>query len=374
MVPPPGASLLFRQNQWVLSSERAALVRAFREGPELVRTTLRGVEDALDERPEPDAWTIREIVHHLADAELMAASRLRRLVGEDHPEIRGFDETQYTHRLHYERPIEAPLELLEASRQLGADLLETLNDAEWAREGTHEQFGPYSVEELVRRAVRHCEEHADQIRSTRLAVKPDAPKGIDWEREGVPGRREHQLHVQLAHITPPIWRRLVVPDTTPLPILHRILQTAFGWQDRHLHQFRVAQVRFAEPDDDLSLPAIDERDVRLLQVLTHPGDRCTYEYDFGDGWEHEILLEDIWGVEGRLPPRCTAGERAGPPEDCGGPLGYEHLIAALADPADEEGRQLRRWVGRFSPELCDVDAVNRRLARLPRGRHPIPAH
>jgi hypothetical protein len=356
------------QNQRVLSGEREALVRAFREGPDLVRMTLRGLDDVIDDRPEPDAWTIREIVHHLADAEVMAASRLRRLLAEDHPEIRGFDEAEYARSLHYDRPLEASLDLLAASRRLGADLLETLEEGEWAREGSHEEFGRYSVELLVRRAVRHCEEHAEKIRTTGLAVKPDAPTGTDCKREGVAGRREYQLHVQLAHITPPIWRRLVIPDATPLPLLHRILQTAFGWEDRHLHEFHVSQARFGVPDPEAAPPAINEEAVHLNQLLAHPGDRCTYEYDFGDAWEHQILLEDMWGAREQRPPRCTDGGRAGPPEDCGGPPGYAQLIATLADPAEEVSRQVCRLARHFSPEQCDLDAINRRLARLPRGR------
>jgi DinB superfamily len=153
-------------------AERKRLVDEYRRGPDLIRDALGGVREAdLDVRPAADAWTIREIVHHLADAETMAASRLRRLLGEDRPAIARYDDEEFARRLHYDRPIGTSLELLAASRRSGAELLDRIDEAEWSREGTHDAYGSYSIEYLVERAAAHCPMHADQIRRAR-AGKP----------------------------------------------------------------------------------------------------------------------------------------------------------------------------------------------------------
>ena len=99
--------------------------------------------------------------------------------------------------------------------------------------------------------------------------------------------------MELADIEPRIWRRLLVADTTPLPLLHRILQVAFSWRDHHLHEFKVGTVFFGVPDDDDPPPHIDEKHVRLYQLVHEPGERLTYLYDFGDSWEHDLVLEDM---------------------------------------------------------------------------------
>jgi hypothetical protein len=102
-----------------------------------------------------------------------------------------------------------------------------------------------------------------------------------------------QLRVTLIDIAPPIWRRVLVPQDISLPNLHGILQAAMGWTDSHLHQFKVGDVHFAEPsDEDYEPVPIDYRRIALNQVTRHKGSTCIYEYDFGDGWEHLIELED----------------------------------------------------------------------------------
>jgi hypothetical protein len=351
------------------------LIEAYRTGPVLIRDALRGIEDRLlDQRPAQGEWSIREICHHVVDAEVIAAARLRRLLAEAAPSIAPYDEAEFARRLHYERPLDSALDLLAASRNANADLLEVLLDADWARQGTHPEFSIYSVEYLVRRSEEHCSKHAVQIRQTFAAVAGASEDRHErWldrlRREGYRDHREYQLLVELLEIKRRIWRRLVVPDTITLTQLHRVLQVAFGWQDYHLHLFEVGTVRFSEPDDEDELGHLDEGQVRINQLLHHPGDRCRYEYDFGDSWEHDVLLEDMW-MEPDDPERtrCLGGERAAPPEDCGGASGYERLVTALADPSDEEHEEFRLWAGKFSPERFDLEAVNRRLARLPRGR------
>jgi hypothetical protein len=146
-----------------------------------------------------------------------------------------------------------------------------------------------------------------------------------------------------------------------------------GWTDSHLHEFKVGDVRFAEPDHEHPPGPIDYRYIRLHQIAPFRGSTFTYEYDFGDGWEHRIEVEDELPVESVsvVVPRCLAGARSCPPEDCGGPHGYSDLLTALRDPEHEEHAWLRTWAGpRFDPEEFDLDRVNRRLARVPKGRRP----
>jgi len=188
------------------------------------------------------------------------------------------------------------------------------------------------------------------------------------ERRGWPGQREYQLLIELSEIKPKIWRRLIVADTTPLPLLHRVLQIAFGWQDSHLHEFKVGPVRFGIPDEDFPPPPIDERKVRLYQIAYEPGDRFLYVYDFGDGWHHKVVVEDLRAVTEPSRPTCLEGHRAAPPEDCGGVAGYESVLSALKDPADPEAHDLRDWAAGWDPEGIDLDEINRRLAKLPRDK------
>lgn len=157
----------------------------------------------------------------------------------------------------------------------------------------------------------------------------------------------------------------MVADSTPLPVIHRIMQAACGWKDQHLHEFRVATVRFGAPEDGSAPPAIDEGGVGLYQLVLDEGDRFTYRYDFGDDWELLCLLEDVRAADEPTGPQCLDGERGTPPEDCGGIPGYERLVAALSDPRDSEHLELRRWVGNWDPEHVDLGGINRRLARLP---------
>ena len=174
----------------------------------------------------------------------------------------------------------------------------------------------------------------------------------------------YQLKVALRGAEPPIWRRLQVPAGMKLAELHRALQVAMGWDDYHLHEFEVAGVRYGADDGEGWGPAPkDERRTRLDRVASK-GTRFTYEYDFGDGWEHDIEVEDVLDAEaGKAYPVCTAGQRACPPEDCGGVWGYEGFLAAVSDPSHEDHERQLEWVGgEFDPEHLDLAAVNQVLA------------
>jgi hypothetical protein len=175
------------------------------------------------------------------------------------------------------------------------------------------------------------------------------------------------VKVTLRGSTPPIWRRLRLPARTTLSTLHEILQSAFGWTDSHLHQFEAGGRRLSRPDFGLAEGVgeyADESRTRLADVLGAPGDRLRYEYDFGDSWEHDIVVEEVLS-ERSAAAVCVGGRRAGPPEDCGGVWGYAELCAIMADPGHPEHPERAEWIGgRFDPARFDKDAVNRALRMI----------
>lgn len=179
----------------------------------------------------------------------------------------------------------------------------------------------------------------------------------------------YQIKLTLLGTDPPIWRRLLVPAGLTLEQLHDVLQLAMGWEDCHLHEFRIGRQRFGKPDPmerTFGGPrTASERTARVFSVLGRAGAKAVYTYDFGDGWEHEIVVEKRLAAEpGCAYPACLAGERHGPPEDCGGIPGFYNLLEAISDPEHEEHQDLLDWVGgSFAPESFSVDAVNQRLQK-----------
>jgi hypothetical protein len=179
--------------------------------------------------------------------------------------------------------------------------------------------------------------------------------------------RALQLGIVLQDVAPPIWRRVLVTNDTTLHGLHEVIQVAMGWTDSHLYQFEVDDARFVDLEimDDPDPEDGDARTTRLSDLGLTKGASFSYEYDFGDGWSHLITLERVQEVEeGTVYPRCVAGARACPPEDCGGPSGYENLLSVLADPRHPEHKELRSWAPRgFDPESYDLKDINAALAR-----------
>lgn len=145
---------------------RNALIERYRDGAAAVRKAVAEAgEDGLDRRPAPGEWTAREVVHHLADSEMTSAIRLRRLLAEESPIIQRYDEKAFAQRLHYDRPVDADLDAMEAARRSSLELIESLDDDEWGRSGTHEESGPYSVEAWLAIYADHTYDHAEQIRN-----------------------------------------------------------------------------------------------------------------------------------------------------------------------------------------------------------------
>lgn len=176
----------------------------------------------------------------------------------------------------------------------------------------------------------------------------------------------YQLDIRLMHIDPPIWRRVLVSGRITLAALHHLVQVVMGWEHSHLYQFFVGTTRYGEPDPEIDDDTQSDRRVRLQDIAREKGASFRYEYDFGDGWQHMITVEDIWPrTDHDIVPRCLDGERACPPEDSGGIGGYAHLLEALRDRRHPDHRRLRTWVGKhFDPKLFSVQAANAAMGLL----------
>lgn len=175
--------------------------------------------------------------------------------------------------------------------------------------------------------------------------------------------QSYQLKVTLNLSEPPIWRCIAVPADMTLETLHSVLQISMGWENGHMHAFRVGKQQYGEKG--LLDGAKDERKARLSDVFSKAGSKILYEYDFGDGWEHEILLEEISSEPSTNTPVCLDGQRACPPEDCGGIYGYADLLEALSNRKHPEHKSIREWLGEpFLSERFDIASVNNRLKRL----------
>ena len=188
-------------------------------------------------------------------------------------------------------------------------------------------------------------------------------KGIVQGKEESPNGGEGsllQFKITLKGIRPPIWRRFLVPERLSLSDLHDVIQEVMGCWDDHLHQFLCKRKRYGVPDPEWNFAkVIDDSTVALKDLSFSIKDKILYEYDFEDGLEHELLVEKILLAEGRMAPVCLKGAQACPPEDCGGPWGYENLLEDLKNPEDEEYTSKKEWLSEyFDPEYFDLDRVN----------------
>lgn len=178
----------------------------------------------------------------------------------------------------------------------------------------------------------------------------------------------YQFKISLNHIQPSIWRRIQVPSNYSFWDLHVAIQDAMGWSDSHLHEFDVPRSgskkteRIGIPDDEAwqgenALPGWEHL---VKDYLIKEGQTIRYTYDFGDDWQHKITLEKILPVESNTTyPVCIGGARACPPEDCGGIMGYENLLAIMDDPDDEEHESMLEWYGGiYDAEAFDQEAIS----------------
>ena len=189
---------------------------------------------------------------------------------------------------------------------------------------------------------------------------PSAPKGLPVV---------YQLKIVLKDVKPAIWRRFQVAGDISFARLSSIIQIVMGWQDAHLHEFSIGRLCIGVPDPDeppLGPELTDEETVRLNEVIKDEKVKFAYDYDFGDGWRHELTVEKVLPWEkGAGPPCCLAGKRCCPPEDCGGPWGYKDLLKAIGDPAHPEHGEIMDWLGGdFDPEEFDLESINQALGVL----------
>jgi Plasmid pRiA4b ORF-3-like protein len=175
----------------------------------------------------------------------------------------------------------------------------------------------------------------------------------------------YQLKITLLGIQPPIWRRIQIPSTMCLCCLHDAIQAVFGWTDTHLHHFEKHCEYWGVADEEFE-DRNDESKVVVRKVLMRKGDSMTYTYDFGDNWRHRILLEKIIRAEmSATRPICLGGKRRRPPEDVGGPSGYQEFLEVIFVPGHEEFSHCRGWAGgKFHAEDFDLKAVNDILSRM----------
>ncbi len=182
----------------------------------------------------------------------------------------------------------------------------------------------------------------------------------------------YQLRIALEDIAPPIWRRIQVSGNATLYRLHLIIQDVMGWENYHLFEFRIGDADYGEPDPEDSWYVVrNARRYKVAQLLKDSVTQFTYTYDLGDNWTHEVRVESILArAEGVRYPQILGGARACPPEDCGGPWGYETLLQILADPKHESYWEYRNWVGpTFDPEELDLETLQKWL-HIEHGREP----
>lgn len=173
----------------------------------------------------------------------------------------------------------------------------------------------------------------------------------------------YQLKISLNKIKPPIWRRFIVDPDIKLSDLHKIIQTVMGWTNSHLHHFYQGDMYYSLPDEDFEDYGIDYRKIKLNQLLFDVKQKLYYEYDFGDGWNHTIVLEKIVPANiYPVVPICIAGKRNCPPEDCGGPYGYQDLCTIISNPKHKEYEVMMEWLGgEYDPECFDIEYINEML-------------
>jgi hypothetical protein len=175
----------------------------------------------------------------------------------------------------------------------------------------------------------------------------------------------YQLHVQLLGITPLIWRRIQVSGDVSLFRLNLLIQRAMGWKNSHLSEFNIDGRKYGATEQDHFAEGIYEfKKFKLSEVVADVVKSFLYTYDFGDDWQHKVVVEDISAREKEVKyPLCIAGERACPPEDVGGIYGYDDFLEAISDPKHENHADYKAWAKKFDPAMFDVDKANKAMQR-----------
>jgi hypothetical protein len=184
----------------------------------------------------------------------------------------------------------------------------------------------------------------------------------------------YTLRIILQDTEPLIWRTVILSSRLTLDRLHDVIQIVMGWKDAHLHQFIMGKRCFASDPESLDiLNGEEEGKIRLCNLLTMEGMHLEYEYDFGDGWMHEVTLEKIESIPAnhRLEMTCLDGRMACPPEDVGGIPGFSHFCQVMKDPENPEYEELKDWFGgKFRARAFNVEAVNEELSKYTNWTRP----
>ncbi|MBI9035529.1 MAG: plasmid pRiA4b ORF-3 family protein [Bacteroidales bacterium] len=177
----------------------------------------------------------------------------------------------------------------------------------------------------------------------------------------------YQIQISLKGFKPKIWRRILIQSNLLLSDFHKVIQTTMGWKNSHLHQFVKNGTFYTKryPEDNYwdEMDNVDYINMPISDLLKMEKEKITYEYDFGDSWTHEIVLEKI-NPDNNVTeyPLCLSGEKNCPPEDCGGVWGYSDMLDILKQPDHEEYESYIEWLGvEFDPEYFDLDEINKTL-------------
>jgi len=265
--------------------------------------------------------------------------------------------------------------LTTAQRKVVADLLPKLTDRLKLDEKNSRTISFTSKElESIRERAEASQSHADtgMIRNSLRHIVDAVSKALD-EFTGIGSipvsERLYQFKITLLESQPPIWRRIQVKNCT-LDKLHEHIQTAMGWTNSHLHQFEIDGERYGDPellDDGFEdFHCVDSTVTKISEIIPKDGKRFkfTYEYDFGDDWQHEVIFEGCLRAEkGQRYPLCVEGQRACPPEDVGGVWGYAEFLEAIADPKHEQHDDFLEWAGDFDPEEFDAGKTTKEMRR-----------
>ena len=240
-----------------------------------------------------------------------------------------------------------------------AGMIQALLEAAQSSEGQQQAAFLLVAKHLLERSLEE---------TTRLAAKAAAKS--KEPKAKIPAGTVFQFKITLQGIEPPIWRRIQTKDCT-LDKLHEHIQTAMGWTNSHLHQFKIDGVPYGDPQlfsegMEGETPPLNSLRTKLSKIVPTDGKRFSfdYEYDFGDGWEHEILFEGFVPAEkGARYPLCLEGERACPPDDVGGTCGYQDYVKAMANPRHKRHKEFLEWNGPFDPEKFDAQAATKEMRK-----------
>jgi len=178
-----------------------------------------------------------------------------------------------------------------------------------------------------------------------------------------------QIQIALKGFKPKIWRRILIPSDLLLSDFHMVIQITMGWTNSHLHQFIKNRTFYTlRMQDDVlwdEMDNVDYKKMKISDLLKKEKEKIVYEYDFGDSWEHDIILEKILPIDNNLKyPICLTGKMNCPPEDCGGVWGYSDMLEVLKNPDHEEYESYIEWLGEeFDPEFFDKNEINKWLGQ-----------